>query len=306
MRGMALLFGSESHGQATRMIPNGGLGGLVTPELESMEHASNGTETKPVRKIRCRPPPLRISSGCGSYMALPAQSSATSSLGLGGLWPPRTPPDRRKCSLLESDDGVGTSANASPTTSRYGSALPSNYDLLASTPETPIGPKPPLLLAELPNSLLLASQGFPQLLPISPPPSLRQLRTNTEDSFTSSVPSLSPSVSTEAGTMEALRNLTTRKHDRANRDMPATYTIGSRAPVITKPLAVMTVEELLDNLAGCDSKTIIEQWLPAMRMQLENMIKVLSDAGNLQIERSINQVSLSNVNNTTTMILYRL
>ncbi|KIW68974.1 hypothetical protein PV04_04882 [Phialophora macrospora] len=167
--------------------------------------------------------------------------------------------------------------------------------MLISPPHTPISPMHHSLVAELPGSLLQASQGFRQTNPISPPPSLRHLRRDTGESTLSSVPSLSASVSTEEGTMDTFRHLTTRKHDRSKSDMPTSYTIGSRAPATTKPFAVMTIEELLDTLPDCDSGVISQHWLPAMRMQIEKMIGVLNEAGNLQIESSVDQITLNSV-----------
>ncbi|ETI24925.1 hypothetical protein G647_04295 [Cladophialophora carrionii CBS 160.54] len=77
--------------------------------------------------------------------------------------------------------------------------------------------------------------------------------------------------------------------------MPTSYTIGGRTPAITKPFAVMTIEELLDTLPDCDSGIISQHWLPAMRLQIEKMIGVLNEAGNLQMESSVDQVTLNSV-----------
>jgi hypothetical protein len=60
----------------------------------------------------------------------------------------------------------------------------------------------------------------------------------------------------------------------------------------------MTIEELLDTLPDCDSGVISQNWLPAMRMQIEKMIGVLNEAGNLQIESSVDQVTLNSVSET--------
>ena len=76
--------------------------------------------------------------------------------------------------------------------------------------------------------------------------------------------------------------------------MPTSYTIGSRTLAITKPFAAMSIEELLDTLPDCDSGVISQHWLPAMRMQIEQMINVLNEAGDLQIETGVDQVNLNN------------
>ena len=290
---MASLFRSITPTQTAKMVPNGGLGGFVCPGRLVDDQAESKTDLKPIRKLHCRPPPLRISSAPGYSPVSPAQSSAVSSLGLGSIWTPKTPTDRRKYSLLGSDVAVVDSS----TSSRFDSATPNKA--LFSHPETPITPKQYSRVAELPGSLLQPSQGYPQTTPISPPPSLQFLRRNTGESAVSSAPSLSTSVSTEEVTMDSFRSLTSRKHDRTHSGMPTSYTIGSRGtPAITKPLAVMTIEELLDTLPKCDSTIISQHWLPAMRMQLEKMVSVLNEAGNLQIERSVEQVDLNNVSNS--------
>ncbi|EXJ60247.1 hypothetical protein A1O7_04399 [Cladophialophora yegresii CBS 114405] len=57
----------------------------------------------------------------------------------------------------------------------------------------------------------------------------------------------------------------------------------------------MTIEELLNTLPDCDSGMISQHWLPAMRLQIEKMIGVLNEASNLQIESSVDQVTLNSV-----------
>lgn len=301
---MALLFAPRHHDPKTRAVPNGGLGGFVCPEGGSagsceMGKAANSSSKK--AKLRHRPPPIRIVGGHASSSISPAQPSAVSSLGIGSLWTPKTPTDRHRiCSLPGGEWDVGPS----PVTPRHNSAVPS--ELYCSPPETPISAKPchKSLPVELPGSLLLPSQGFPQTNPISPPPSLRLHRRDTEDSTLSSVPTLVTSSSSDDDTMDTLRNLTTplRKHDRlGDGTMPNTYTIGSRVPMntqVTRPFSAMTIEDLLDRLLECDRLTVSQQWLPAMRIQFQKMVSLLNDAGQVKLESSINQIALTNVRKT--------
>ncbi|KIW27994.1 uncharacterized protein PV07_07686 [Cladophialophora immunda] len=251
-------------------------------------------EAKIVSKFRRRPPPLQIASGGEAATLSTGLAPATSRSGLGGLLTPKTPTDRRKHSLL----GVDIKGGTSPLTSRYIPAAPSTPG--CTLPETPASPTSLYspTAAELPGSLLLASQGYPQTNPISPPPSLRLLRRNTEESTISSVPTISTSASTDDATMETLRNLTTplRKHDRSAHSTMPSYTIGSRAPAdpqITQPFAAMTIEELLEKLPECDHVAVSQHWLPAMRGQLQKMTTLLNEACNLKLESSVNQVTLS-------------
>ena len=284
------------------MIPNGGLGGLVPLRHDGTESLQVMTDPscKPLRKFRSRPPPLRISSAVECCTASPAQLSATSSLGVGGLWTPQTPTDRRKHLLLGGDND----GEASPTTSRHVTTAPRH--IFASPPETPISEKQ-TSLAELPGSLLLASQGYPQSLPMSPPPSLRLLRRDTEESSLSSVPSLSGSVSTDEGTMETFRNLAARRQDRSKGDMPSSYTIGSRLPtVVVNPYAVMGHDELLDTLPGCDTKVIYHHWIPAMRNQIGRMMNALLEADKLQVDRGVDEITMNNVSMSLTLIGFGL
>ncbi|KIY03131.1 uncharacterized protein Z520_01598 [Fonsecaea multimorphosa CBS 102226] len=255
-------------------------------------------DTKIGSKLRRRPPPLQISGGFEAATLSPGLASATSSLGFGGLLTPKTPTDRRKHSLL----GVDIKGGSSPIAMRYNPAAPTTPGVpLPEAPASPTSPYSPTA-AELPGSLLLASQGFPQTNPISPPPSLRLLRRTTDDSIISSVPTLSTSASTDDddGTMEALRNLTTplRKHDRSAHSTMPSYTIGSRVPAdahITQPFTAMTIEELLDKLPECDHVTISQHWLPAMRNHLQQMTSLLNEACDLKLESSVSQVNLSSV-----------
>ncbi|KAJ9603562.1 hypothetical protein H2200_011748 [Cladophialophora chaetospira] len=95
--------------------------------------------------------------------------------------------------------------------------------------------------------------------------------------------------------MDALRQLTSRKHDRPRNDMPsdASGSRGNRA-AITKPIAAMSVEELLGIVHTCDSATLAQHWVPAMRVHLDNVVKLLNQAGGPQTESSIHQLNLTN------------
>ncbi|EXJ94605.1 hypothetical protein A1O1_03001 [Capronia coronata CBS 617.96] len=277
-----------------RSVPNGGLGGLVLPQLGAGGREVADVASQPPSKkseSRRRPPPIRIFCGGDNDPTWPAPAYGGSSIGLGGLWTPNTPTDRLGLSYLAERD---LSPGSAPWTSHHESAAPRAP--CCSLPETPISPlnSPPV---ELPGSLLQPSQGFPQTTPISPPPSLRIVRRDTEDSTVSSVPTLSTSLSSDVDTMETFRNLTTplRKHDRTPDSTMPGYVIGSRADEgdssITKPLSAMSIDELLDSLPECNPSVVTQLWLPAVRAQFQKMIDLLNDVGELKIESSLNQIA---------------
>lgn len=100
--------------------------------------------------------------------------------------------------------------------------------------------------------------------------------------------------------MEAFRNLTTplRKSDRSSDSTMPTYVIGNRnvrGAQITKPFSAMNADELLQCLPECNPSTVSQLWLPAIRIELQKMIDLLNDAGEMKIDSSLDQIALHTV-----------
>ncbi|KEF62871.1 uncharacterized protein A1O9_00844 [Exophiala aquamarina CBS 119918] len=306
---MASLFCSKPQPSQLRVVSHGGLGGLVCPGENDRYRAvvlDDWMQTEGKRR-RQRPPPIQVQTATTTTTAAAtsftspstSQLSVTSEMDYRGArpWTPITPTDRiRSQLLLESD------ANASPSATTTSCSLISRCNCHPTTPsntcfsppQTPIDPRAAAALnhslpAELPGSLLLASQGFPQTDPISPPPSLH--RRDTKDSNSSSLlaPPLS-SASYEAD-MDTIRHLTypPRKNDRNGDpgEMPS-YVIGSQRAHdqtrITKPLTAMTLEELMMCFSHLDNSTVAELWLPAMRAQLQQVTSLLQEACEFKLD----------------------
>ncbi|KIX00996.1 uncharacterized protein Z518_10062 [Rhinocladiella mackenziei CBS 650.93] len=293
---MASFFISKQQLNKTKAVPHGGLGGLVSPGGGDTggNDADAACESRWTKSKRRRPPPIQIASGLELSPISPAQISAASSLGFGGLWTPKTPTDRNRSRSL-----IGGDANekVSPLISRYDSAAPCQPH--CSPPQTPMSPRvsQTSLPAELPGSLLLPSQGFPQTNPISPPPSIRVLRRDTGDSSLSSARTLSTSASTDEENMETLRHLTTplRKNDRFGTLSITPATTGDRpieASRITRPFSAMGMEELLARLPELNPSTISQLWLPAFRIQFQKMTAVLQDATEVELDSSLDRIAL--------------
>lgn len=320
---MASLFLARPQSSQVRVISHGGLGGLVCPASGDNERlgavVAEGliqtegkvwADGKGGRGRRRRPPPIQVQTTTPLTRISASQLSVSSDMDYIGPWTPITPKDRiRSQSLVENDTNEPSSSTTTTTTcsliSRYNSATPSTACF--SPPQTPINARAALnhsLPVELPGSLLLASQGFPQNDPISPPPSLH--RRDTEGSSVSSLPALSVSSTVYEGEMDAIRHLTypLRKNDRSGDigEMPTYVITGQPAQEqvhahaqITKPLTAMTLEELMDCLSHLDSSTVSELWLPAMRAQLQQVTSLLQDACELKLDAILEETASNNV-----------
>ncbi|KIW11517.1 hypothetical protein PV08_10818 [Exophiala spinifera] len=281
-----------------RAVPNGGLGGLIPSDKagitgRSMAANASFVQATVLGKRRQKPPPILTSRSLSDLSITSVKASAGSVLEYVWPWTPKTPKD---CTCAESLPGESRKILQLPVVVPKDAAVTS--DLYQSLPETPVTlvsdlTSPPV---ELPGSLLLPSQGFPQTDPISPPPSLYRSRRDTQESIISLVPTQSTSVSTDDLAMETLRNLTTSSRRNDQSAIPS-YTIGSRnvpESRITKPFTAMTVEELLDYLPQCkNSDTVKELWLPALRIHMDKMAALILDATEIKVDEGLDQITLN-------------
>jgi hypothetical protein len=250
----------DIHGRP-RASSHGGLGGLVRPEdivvkryyddSESMSWPSRG---------RIRPPPLQITHENDNLLVPPAPWSAKS-YPSNNSWTTKVP---------SSADGGKPSRGFQKSTpvSRFnpGGLLKSP----ASRPVTPITVLPSVAPppVELAGSLLLPSQGFAPP-PATPPRPIKLQRRGTDESDSSSLPSLAHSISTESSSdsMDLFKGLS-HAHWRAN---GLTSANGHKSSGVSKPFSAMTIEELLSSLHGCDSSTVARVWLPEMQKRCSQL-----------------------------------
>jgi hypothetical protein len=95
--------------------------------------------------------------------------------------------------------------------------------------------------------------------------------------------------------MEALRQLTTKKHDRGKNDAPKSYVIGSGAPPISKPLGSMTLDELVSTLPNLNTGAVVNHWIPALRVHIDSWRKFIEGAMENAIDNGVDSIELHNV-----------
>ena len=310
---MASLFLSMPRYPQNRIVAHGGLGGFVYPVpvvddvMQTKETELPDTKRRG-RVKRRRPPPIQVeTTSSESFTGLSdSQLSVSSDIDSARPWTPITPTDHIHATSLLQRHTVTSSTTSTPTTttcslvSRHFPVEP--FVACLSPPQTPIHARDTFnhsLPAELPGSLLQASQGFPQTNPISPPPSLH--RRDTEESSPSCPPAPSISSTTHEFEMDSFRHLTypLRRNDRGGGagDMP-TYVIRGQPlpeplPKITKPLTAMNLEELLQCLPRLDTTTVSELWLPAVRVHLREVTSLFHDACQLKLD-ALHKETISN------------
>ncbi|KAJ9637993.1 hypothetical protein H2204_004583 [Knufia peltigerae] len=285
---------SKQRHSASRAVPNGGLGGFICSDPAGSTEAlvatnANFVQATTIGKRKQKPPPILTSRSTPDISTPSIKTSAGSMLEYVWPWTPKTPKDR---TWLKSHPEEDVNTRLSVVTQKDSTVQSEFY---RSPPETPLTLRSSLPI-ELPGSLLLPSQGFPQTDPISPPPSLCLIRRDTQDSTISSVPTLSTSASSNDITMDTLRNLTTSSRRNDQSIMPS-YTIGNRnaqEPRITKPFTAMTVEELLDYLPQCkNNATVKDLWLPAMWNHIDKMAELILDATEIKVDDGLYQINIS-------------
>ncbi len=152
--------------------------------------------------------------------------------------------------------------------------------VFVNRPQTPPTPEQTATSpVELPGSILLPSQGFPQTNPpITPARDISHIR-SSEESERSSTPSLYTSSSTD-GEMDILKNLTSpqKRSGRVN-TLPV-----SPMKNASKPFTAMTVEELMQCLPELNMSTVSHSWVPAMEGELKRIKALLQEAAELRLQ----------------------
>jgi hypothetical protein len=153
--------------------------------------------------------------------------------------------------------------------------------VFANRPQTPPTPQQTTPLpVELPGSILLPSQGFPQQDPPVTPARDKFRGRPSDESERSSTPSLDFSSSTTDGEMDLFKNFTSpqKRSGRAN-------TL-SRAPVnrTSKPFTAMSAEELMECLPELNMSVVNHSWVPAMEKELKRIKALLQNAAEAQLQ----------------------
>ena len=181
------------------------------------------------------------------------------------------------------------------------------YNPLMKTACVPINHLPPIppphtkqqllpAALELPGSLLLPSQGFPQSDPPCTP--ARRLPCLSRSSSEESDQTWTDQIWTPAS---AFSSTTEIEDDEMPRPFPpmhlprvakASKLRDCEAPVtpelgVGKPISSMSAEELLSELPQLDANTVKSVWVPAMLKQHERIKKLLQDACNVRFDASI-------------------
>ncbi|KAF7502909.1 hypothetical protein GJ744_004814 [Endocarpon pusillum] len=160
--------------------------------------------------------------------------------------------------------------------------------VFVNRPQTPPTPEQTATLpVELPGSILLPSQGFPQTNPPIAPARDHFKTFACDESRRSSTPSLDYSSSTTDSDMDMLKNLTSpsKRAGRANTfDAPQ----GIKA---SKPIPAMSADELMKCLPELNMSIISHSWVPAMENELKRIKALLQEAAEVQVQ---NQADLGN------------
>lgn len=275
-------FTATARSPQPRAVSHGGLGGFVQVEELNYDHERGVKSTWPKRRSQ-RPPSIDIRNG-GFAVA----DMYSASVPLDGIRTPLTP--RTLWSTTTTSPAVRemTPGKASPPTSRYNTAGRSFvYTSLPATPSTP-NQKFAAEPVELPGSLLLPSQGFPQSLPpITPPRKAIKRRSSEESSSSSSTlcstPGLSTTSSSSSGEMEVLKTFS--PIHKGQKATPTSTMSTISVNKIGKPFSTMTAEELVQCLPDCSPAVISNMWVPAMirehqkiKALLQETVKTGSDA----------------------------
>lgn len=141
---------------------------------------------------------------------------------------------------------------------------------------------------ELPGSLLLPSQGFPQENPPITPPRQIVRRKTDESSIASTLPELTTSASSDTDDFEMVKPFGSPKK-KALRDakafqVTASSTLFEGHATTNKAFQSMTVDELLSRLPSLKVDVIQGIWLEAMRQEYSRLKVLLDDAGNVKLD----------------------
>lgn len=283
---MSSLFAFPGTIAGRRAIAHGGLGGLVQIDPDSPDGSvSSSTWRIPWIKPKGKSSPVddrgRYSSK--EFVAvLPTEFSPSSYYGPGSRGPSFDilPDIAVKEHMAESNRLLLSPLNRS--------AIHCFHHSLPATPKTPHVNLPPSPI-ELPGSLLLASQGFPQQDPPITPPRQIIERRKTDESWNSSfLPDLTSSASSDPDESKMVKPFGSPKR-KAPRQSKGAGSSGSSDPSdirnnASKPFQCMTVDELLERLPSLKLEVIQGVWMQALRQEYTRLKILLEDAGKISLD----------------------
>jgi hypothetical protein len=279
---MSPFFDQSTRSNRPRAISNGGLGGFVQIDQLIWDHVNGGKTTWPKRRKQ-RPPPIDV--GIGGSILLTTLTSA--SMVIPGCKTPVTPGTPRTMNATNAAVTEMTASRTSPPVSSYSVAGQARvYTSMPGTPSTP-EPKFKSEPVELPGSLLLPSQGFPQSEPPVTPARQtfgRSYSGGSSSSTLSSTPGLSTGSTVTVTEMDVWKSLSPKK-----KEVKPTTSSASTIPVpkIGKPFSAMTAEELVQCLPQCNPSTICNTWVPAMLRELQKIKSLLQDALEIKVNGNV-------------------
>jgi hypothetical protein len=233
------------------------------------DHVNGGKTTWPKRRKQ-RPPPIDVGiDGCLLMTTL-----TSTSVMMPGRRTPLTPGTPWTVNTANAAVADMTPSRASPPVSRYNVGGQAQvYTMMPGTPSTP-EPKFKSEPAELPGSLLLPSQGFPQSEPPVTPARQTFGRSFSDQSSSnwSSTPGLSTCSAVTTAEMEV----------KPTRSSTSTASV----PKIGKPFSAMTAEELIQCLPQCSPSTIYNTWAPAMLREHQKIKNLLQNASEIMNNRN--------------------
>src|SRR3984957_8482064 len=275
---MSPFFDQSTCSNRPRAISNGGLGGFVQVDQLIWDHVNGGKTTWPKRRKQ-RPPPIDVGID-GSILVTTLTST---SMVISGRKTPVTPGTPWTMNAAVTDM---MASRTSPPVSSYSVAGQARvYTSMPGTPSTP-EPKFKSEPAELPGSLLLPSQGFPQSEPPVPPArqTFGRSYSGGSSSTLSSTPGLSTCSTVTVTEMDVLKSLSPKKREVKPTTSSACTT---SVPKIGKPFSAMTAEELVQCLPQCSPSTICNTWVPAMLRELQKIKSLLQDALEIKVNGNV-------------------
>lgn len=281
---MASFLAQRSVPRRSQKVSHGGLGGCVQIKPEEQGHEDTSKLTWPLRRKRR---PLAVNTNLikpeRSLSTMTPTSVVLHNVAIyEGLDPPQS--DEVKTARLE-EDIVELLSPMKRDEMEGGS------NVFAERPQTPPTPEQTApLLVELPGSILLPSQGFPQQNPPVTPARDDWHGFGSDVSRPSSTPSLDTSSTTDSE-MEIFKNLTSpnKRSGRAN-TFPA-----SPAKNGSKPFKAMTAEELMECLPELSMSVVSHHWVPAMENELKKIKILLQEAAEARLQSHIELETLGSV-----------
>lgn len=281
---MATLLVSKAVIKRDRTVSNGGLGGCIQlgPQKQGNEMMS-----RPTWPLRRKVKPLAVDVSFAkddfTFSTMTPGSVVVHDITLGeGFGSPVTD----YVNAAHSDEEAIRCLSAAE---RH--EIKERSSVIVNRPQTPPTPEQTTPLPiELPGSILLPSQGFPQAdPPVTPARDKIQARPRDE-SRRSSTPSLDTSSTTETD-MDIFKHLTSppKQSHRAN--------TSSSAPVnsTSKPFTAMSVEELMQCLPDLTMSVVSHNWVPAMEGELKRIKSLLQEAAEVRLESQTDMKNFGNV-----------